>query len=80
MGHCTVRAPTIIPQDYMAAKAEGYDAEEACRFASRYPVTYHCEGCGEHPSFPAWIESQRKPRRVSAEEIIVVDPIKVTSG
>ena len=36
--------------------------------------------CGEHPDFPAWIESRRKPRRVSKDEVIVVDPIKVTNG
>ena len=50
------------------------------RLTSAWP---HCDGadwCGEHPDFPAWIESQRKPRRVSKDEIIVVDPIKVTNG
>ena len=45
-----------------------------------WPGTQFDDSCGEHPDVPAWIESQRKPRRVSAEEIIVVDPIKVTNG
>jgi len=42
-----------------------------------HPITEPSHWCGEHPDFPAWIESQRKPRRVSKDEIIVVDPAKV---
>jgi hypothetical protein len=44
------------------------------------PTTSVDASCGHHPDFPAWIGSQRKPRRVSKDEIIVVDPIKVTGG
>ena len=50
------------------------------RMVAEWPDVSDYDWCGEHPDFPAWIESQRKPRRVTKDEIIVVDPIKVNNG
>lgn len=59
MGRCVIRSPSIIPEDYMAAKKEGYSSDESLRFASCFPVLYYSDCCAEHPDFPAWIESRK---------------------
>jgi hypothetical protein len=52
LGYCRRRAPRPY-SDLMSEHEE--------RFAAEWPSSTPDDWCGEHPDFPEWIESQRKP-------------------
>ena len=56
-GDCTRYPPTLVTPDKLSELIE--DRE----FFTQFPKTYDEQSCGEHPDFPAWIESQRAARK-----------------
>ena len=68
-GECRRRPPRIVDEvvarfrndidvDDTRDRAIGAASESYCSF---FPTVQSYYWCGEHPDFPAWIESQRKP-------------------
>lgn len=65
LGECKRYPPLLPPTESLA---RSWEEVSESMFEGVWPDTKHCDWCGEHPDFPAYIRSLKSPQDVATSE------------